>query len=290
MKNFLITSLLKLVALLPLSLARAIGRGIAFFLSLTNNNIYRITRINIALTQPQLSDKALDRTCRDSVASTLINAFEMPIVWQRDNPWVYNKTLSIKGEDHLTSAVAKKKGVILIGPHIGNWEVLGRHLPNFAATTSLYQPPKITALENIVKKGRELSGATLVPTNQRGVAALLKALRRGEITAILPDQVPQKNSGIFAPFFNKPAYTMTLVYNLIQKTGCRAVLGFALRVPGGFKIVYCEAPEAIYSADQATSIAALNTMVETAVNNDIAQYQWAYKRFKGQPEGVKKIY
>jgi len=275
---------------MPLSVARAIARGIAHLLSLSNNKIYRLTRINIALTHPQLSDKELNSISKDSVASTVINAFEMPIIWQRENNWVDKKTQSIEGAANLSAAIAEQKGVIIIAPHIGNWEVLGRHLPSYASTTSLYQPPKITALENIVKKGRELSGATLVPTNQRGVAALLKALRRGEITAILPDQVPQKNSGTFAPFYGISAYTMTLVYNLIQKTGCRAVLGYALRVPGGFKVVYCEAPTAIYSADQDVSIAALNTMVETAINDDIAQYQWAYKRFKVQPEGVKKPY
>ncbi len=275
---------------MPLSVARAIARGIAHLLSLSNNKIYRLTRINIALTQPQLSDKELNSISKDSVASTVVNAFEMPIIWQRKNNWVDKKTQTIEGAANLSAAIAEQKGVIIIAPHIGNWEVLGRHLPSYASTTSLYQPPKITALENIVKKGRELSGATLVPTNQRGVAALLKALRRGEITAILPDQVPQKNSGTFAPFYGISAYTMTLVYNLIQKTGCRAVLGYALRVPGGFKVVYCEAPTAIYSADQDVSIAALNTMVETAINDDIAQYQWAYKRFKVQPEGVKKPY
>lgn len=290
MKTFIVTWLLRVVALLPLSVARTIGRGIAYLLSLTNNDIYRLSSINIALTHPQLDSDALDKITKDSVASTVVNAFEMPIVWQQDNDWIVKKTVSIEGEAHLTSALGSKKGVIIIAPHIGNWEALGRHLPVHAPTTNLYQPPKLTALENIVRSGRERSGAKLVPTNQRGVAALLKALRRGELIGVLPDQVPPKNSGVFAPFYNVPAYTMTLVYSLIQKTDCRVVLGSALRVPGGFKVIYAEAPEAIYSADQAVSLRALNLMVEMAINNDVAQYQWAYKRFKKQPEGVEKPY
>ena len=290
MKKFIVTWLLKLVGLLPLSVARVIARGIAHLLSLTNNNIFRLSRINIALTHPQFSSDTLDRITKDSIASTVINAFEMPIVWQRNNAWILKKTVSVEGEAHLKSAINSEKGVIIIAPHIGNWEVLGRHLPAHAPTTNLYQPPKLTALENIVRAGRERSGAKLVPTNQRGVAALLKALRRGELIGVLPDQVPPKNSGVFAPFYDVPAYTMTLVYSLIQKTGCRVVLGSALRVDGGFKVIYAEAPEAIYSADQAVSLRALNLMVETAINNDVAQYQWAYKRFKMQPEGVEKPY
>ena len=271
-------------------MARAISNGIANILSWTNNGIYRLSRINIGLTHPQLSSDALDKITKDSVASTVINAFEMPIVWQRDNNWIMKKTVSVEGEAYLTSAINSEKGVIIIAPHTGNWEVLGRQLPAYAPTTNLYQPPKLTVLENIVREGRERSGAKLVPTNQRGVAALLKALRRGELIGILPDQVPQKNSGVFAPFYGNPAYTMTLVYSLIQKTGCRVVLGSALRVAGGFKVIYGEAPEDIYSADQDTSLRALNLMVEMAINNDVAQYQWAYKRFKMQPEGVEKPY
>ena len=290
MKKFLVTWILKLIALLPLSIARAIGSGIANILSWSNNDIYRLSRINIGLTHPQLNSDALDKTTKNSVASTVINAFEMPIVWQRDNNWIMKKTVSVEGEAFLTSAIQCEKGVIIIAPHIGNWEVLGRQLPAYAPTTSLYQPPKLTVLENIVREGRERSGAKLVPTNQRGVAALLKALRRGEMTGILPDQVPPKNSGVFAPFYGMSAYTMTLVYSLIQKTGCRVVLGSALRVAGGFKVIYGEAPEDIYSADQDTSLRALNLMVEMAINNDVAQYQWAYKRFKKQPEGVEKLY
>lgn len=290
MKKILVTLLVNLIGALPLSIARALGRTIAYLLTLSKSDIYRLSRINIALTHPQLSDSELHKISKNSVASTIINALEMPVVWQHKNNWVTEKTQAIEGEAYLTSAIADKKGVIVIIPHIGNWEVLGRHLPAYAATTSLYQPPKITELENVVRKGRERSGANLVPTNQRGVAALLKALRRGEVTAILPDQVPQKNSGIFAPFYGVPAYTMTLINSLIQKTGCRAVLGYALRVPGGFKVVYREALEDIYSADQDVSIIAINRMVEMAINDEIAQYQWAYKRFKVQPAGVAKPY
>lgn len=83
----------------------------------------------------------------------------------------------------------------------------------------MYEPPKMVQLEEWIKTSRERAGATLVPTNVRGVAALLKALRKGQTTAILPDQVPPPASGDFSPIFGVPARTMTLVHNLIQKSG-----------------------------------------------------------------------
>jgi len=129
-----------------------------------------------------------------------------------------------------------------------------------------------------------------VPTNVRGVAALLKALRRGETTAILPDQQPPPASGDFAPIFGVPAQTMTLVHNLIQKSGSQALMCAALRVAGGWELHFMPTEEAINSADQQISLDALNRGVETIVALAPSQYQWEYKRFRARPEGFPSIY
>ena len=156
--------------------------------------------------------------------------------------------------------------------------------------TSMYEPPKMAQLEHWIKSSRQRAGATLVPTNVRGVAALLKALRRGETTAILPDQVPPAASGDFSPIFGVPAQTMTLVHNLIQKSVSQVLLCTALRADGGWRLHFMPAAEAINSADQQTSLDALNRGVESIVALAPSQYQWEYKRFKARPEGLPSIY
>ena len=214
----------------------------------------------------------------------------MPLIWTASDRWIKKKITKINGEDTLLAALEQKAGVILVIPHIGNWEILGRHSSRYAPMTSLYKQQKNPALENFIKQGREASGSALVPTNTKGVAALLKALRRNELTAILPDHVPAKNSGIFAPFFGQPAYTMTLVHQLIKRTQCKVVVGYAIRVKQGFEINY-ETPEtAIYDAEEKVSVAALNQSIEKVVNRHISQYQWGYKRFKRRPEGTASPY
>ncbi|MGB1192583.1 MAG: hypothetical protein ACPG3T_06645, partial [Pseudomonadales bacterium] len=114
MKKILVTLLVNLIGALPLSIARALGRTIAYLLTLSKSDIYRLSRINIALTHPQLSDSELHKISKNSVASTIINALEMPVVWQHKNNWVTEKTQAIEGEAYLTSAIADKKGVIVI--------------------------------------------------------------------------------------------------------------------------------------------------------------------------------
>ncbi|NNC55710.1 MAG: lysophospholipid acyltransferase family protein, partial [Pseudomonadales bacterium] len=278
-------ALMRALALLPLAGARFLARSAAKLLGHTDNRHRRIARVNIALTQKHLTEVEQQALVNRVLEQSLCTSLEMPLVWRRDNAWLQKKILQVDNETQLLDALSLGKGVLLICPHVGNWEVLGRHLPRYASTTSLYQPPKIAWLESFVKRGREMSGANLVPTSQRGIAKMLKALQRGEIVGMLPDQVPKQNAGTFAPFFGVPAYSMTLVYKLLQKTGCQAVLGYALRENEGFRIVFKPVPNALYSEDMQHSVAALNQLVESSTEEDLAQYQWAYKRFKRQPDG-----
>ena len=111
------------------------------------------------------------------------------------------------------------------------------------------------------------------------------------MVGILPDQLPAPEGGDFAPFYGLPALTMTLVHSLIQRTGSLVVCGGAQRLDdGGFKLFFNEAPTAIYSEDKIESLTALNQAVEQCAAAAPAQYQWEYKRFRKQPDGVKRYY
>jgi KDO2-lipid IV(A) lauroyltransferase len=131
-----------------------------------------------------------------------------------------------------------------------------------------------------------------VPTNARGVSALLKHLRKGGITCILPDQVPDlnENSGVFAPFFNHSAYTMTLATQLSKKTNSYLFAATAKRISGGFEIKYSKPNDAIYDKDSLIAVTAMNKLVEQCVREMPEQYQWEYKRFKRTPKGEKNAY
>jgi KDO2-lipid IV(A) lauroyltransferase len=179
---------------------------------------------------------------------------------------------------------------MLLIPHQGNWEVIGLWISAQTAMTSLYQPPKLPTLDKWIKRAREKAGADLVPTNISGVAALLKALKKSETVAILPDQQPSTSGGDFAPLFGAQALTMTLAHNLLSRSQAQAIFCCALREAGGWRLHFCTADQAIYSADQAVSLAAMNAGVESIAALSPEQYQWEYKRFRAQPDGAPKIY
>ena len=281
---------LKLLSWLPLLASRALGRFLGRLIIWLNLQPIRVARINLALCYPQLSAEDVETLSRERMLHLGQALCETPRLWHKGNPWLDTKIIAIEGQEHLQAALANDRGTILIIPHQGNWEVIGLWISRQTAMTALYEPPKMPGMERYIKSSRERAGATLVPTNVRGVAALIKALKRGELTAILPDQQPPAVSGDFAPIFGVPARTMTLVYNLLQRSGSQAIFCTALRVPGGWKMVFMAASDDIYNGDQTTSLQAMNQGVESIVALAPDQYQWEYKRFRARPEGLPNVY
>ena len=284
---------LNLIGRLPLSVSRHIGQVAGFILWLIPNQSRRITQKNISLCFPELSRRAQSKLVFDSLQHTGMLAFEMPVIWRKPYSQLKQHMCSIVNLDLITEAQISGRGIILLLPHLGNWEVFSRYMPaEYEHTMGLYEPPSIIELEALIKTGREQDGAKLVPTNARGVSALLKHLRKGGITCILPDQVPDlnENSGVFAPFFNHPAYTMTLATQLAQKTNSYLFAATAKRISSGFEIKYSKPNDAIYDKDPVIAVTAMNQLVEQCVREMPEQYQWEYKRFKRMPKGETNVY
>lgn len=283
MKGALLRIPFFLVSRLPLRSARFLGRMLGNLAYALNIELTKVTRKNLSLCFSDCNSREIEQYCKSSLQHTFIFAFEACLVWLRPKSWISNKIHTIQNEHLLHEAVADNNGLIILAPHIGNWEVLGQKLPEYGEMVNLYAPPKSTSIEQIIKSGRESGGASLVPTTSRGIARLLKHLKSGGLTGILPDQVPQRSSGEYASFFGKTALTMTLLHGLITRTQCKVISAAAIRDAEGFSIHFLEVDDRIYSDDLDESLAGLNHSVEQIIELSIDQYQWEYKRFKRQP-------
>ena len=285
MKNKLLLLTLRGFGLLPLAVGRAVGRTIGRLIYVLGIGPVRVARINLRLCYPEMSESQREALCKGRMLEFGQAFVETPRVWSKSSTWLQNKIVGVEGMALFEAAVADPRGTLLVVPHQGNWEVVGLWVSKQTAMTSLYEPPKMPALDRWIKASREQSGATLVPTDVRGVAALIKALKRGETSGILPDQVPTESGGIMAPFMGIPARTMTLVTNLVQRAHCQVLLCAAIREPGGWRLHFLPASETVFSDQQEVAVAALNTDVERLVALAPEQYQWEYKRFRAQPDG-----
>ncbi|MDO6747526.1 lysophospholipid acyltransferase family protein [Gilvimarinus sp. 1_MG-2023] len=287
MKQRLILLVLKGVGRLPLGAARCLGAFIGWMLYKTNARAARITKTNIALCYTGLPQAERDQLARQSLIETGRTGVEIPVLWRRKESWLRQHALEYEGVELIRRAREAGKGIIILTPHLGNWELLAATLTLHGKITFLYQPPKNSELEEYVVAARKRSQVELAPTNRRGVSMLIKALKAGEMIGILPDQVPDKGyGGVEAPFFGESALSMTLVHNLLQRTECEVLMCYALRVAGGFKVVMAPCEPDIRHSDVLIGVTALNKSVENCVQRAPAQYQWEYKRFKRRSEGA----
>src|SRR5258708_2251965 len=121
--------------------------------------------------------------------------------------------------------------------HLGVYDVAGRHLWSQVHILAMYRPHKIFWLDQMMREGRNRGsapdGSNVAPATLAGVRMVLKHLRRGGASIVLPDQVPGLGEGEWVDFFGRPAYTMTLVGRLQEASGAALVFCYAARLPGG---------------------------------------------------------
>ncbi|KGK42434.1 lauroyl acyltransferase [Nitrincola sp. A-D6] len=293
-KGILAIVALGLTALLPLRWAQGLGKrmGRYFFRQGDTSRIYRTTRANLTSCYPELSEDQREIIIQQSLEQTGQSIAEMGMSWL----WPVKRTLktihAVHNEALITDGIAAGKGVILMAPHLGNWEVLNLYLSNRYTFTAMYKPPRQKQLDNLIKRMRARLGTDMAPANVQGVRKVMKALKRSEMVGILPDQEPDVGSGVFADFFGTPALTMTLLPQLAAQTGAKVICGYAKRLDNaaGFEIYFSEAEADVSLKDAQLATEAMNRSVERCVRELPAQYQWEYKRFNSRPEGGARVY
>ena len=282
MKDFILVSLIRCMGCLPLKWLRACGNAMGCLIYSRRGRSYQITATNTAIAFPQLSPEEADCFVRNSLKEAAKTGLEACAIWTRSCDWLNKHIVKIEGEELLKQYLSDSRGLVVLTPHHGNWEALSGFLTQYGATTAIYQPlHKFKRTDCLVRNARAKAGLRMVTTSQSGVLQLFKALKRGEIVMILPDQVPaEQYGGHVAEFFGHPAKTMTLVDGLVQRARPQVCGCYAERVPGGFKIVVVPPDERIFSTDTCEAVRGLNATIERCVKDAPTQYQWEYKRYK----------
>ncbi|GAA5121131.1 lysophospholipid acyltransferase family protein [Alloalcanivorax gelatiniphagus] len=275
---------LRLLGLLPFALNRALATGLGRLLAVLPTEARRVTRINLRLCLPEQPQR--EALARASLVESIKNTFEIARFWRHPGDGLA-RVVSEDGDGPLRQAVANREPVLILAPHLGCWEVLNFWLAREFGLHAMFAPSGLPEVDQLIKEGREHFGTTMYPATARGVAGLVRAMRQGALTAILPDQVADRRSGRFAPFFGQPAFTGTLSCKLIKQTNARVFLAWARRLPGrqGFEIRVRPADPGVHDDDLDYALTTMNRSIEALIREEPAQYLWSYKRFRRQPPG-----
>ena len=283
-------SLFRWLARCPLWFLHAVG-GALGWITYAASPTYR-RRFQENAVQAGVSREA----SRPAIAEAGRLVMELPFLWLRPPDEPIRPHLAWEGEALLVSALKQRKGIVLLTPHMGSFEVTAQacaqsFAAEFGPITVLYRPARKPWLRRLMDGSRARPGVATAPATLSGVRQMIRALRRGEAVGLLPDQVPPDGMGVWVPFFGKPAYTMTLAARLVQQTGAVPLLiwGERLAHGAGYAVRVSELGEALPVVDpgQAESAAVINRAMERLIRQCPQQYLWGYNRYK-QPRSAEQ--
>jgi KDO2-lipid IV(A) lauroyltransferase len=277
-------SLLRLLARLPLSWHHAFGGWIGWIVYWSSPRYSSRLRENLRASGVWTDEVDYQRILRAAIVESGRQGIEILPLWFRPQAQVTGLVRSCEGEQEVIAAYHQGRGVILLTPHLGCFEISAIYAAERFPITVLYRPPHVRWVDKLIVAGRGRGQEKLAPANIKGVRLLFKALKRGESIGVLPDQVPSAGEGVWVQFFGRTAYTMTLIGRLCESLDPAVFLAAAKRLPNG-KGYEIEVKRVEGDLSGEAGARRMNAAVEEAVRKCPEQYLWSYNRYK-HPAGA----
>lgn len=288
---FFILPPILLVSFLPLSVARALGDFLGTLGYIFASRERKLAMKNLQAALPERSLRELKKICRSNFRHVTCTILEFLIVHR----WSFEKVDRAfgLGEDFRRADKSTgDNGCLIVAGHYGNWELLAgiyaRYFPEkIVAVSTTYPNHKI---HEFMEKARQAFGMEMIYTEE-SPRRFLQAIRNGKTVGVLPDQNLRAPSGIFVPFFGRPAYTTTLPANLTRTLKAPLFVALLERKRRGFKLHFTKVFDAWTNDREADLLAATEAWsreLEARYRERPEQWVWFHNRWLTQPGEEKK--
>jgi len=276
--------LIRLLARLPLAANHALGAVVGLLVFLLSPKYRRCLVDNASRSGVIPASTGVQRFARRNTVENGKGLIELAWALVRTDQ-VASRVRARHGWECVERLRAAGRPIIFVTPHLGAYDVAGRYLWHHVPILAMYRPHRIAWIDALLREGRNRGaapdGTNVAPATLAGVRMVLKHLRRGGCTVLLPDQVPSSGEGEWVDFFGRPAYTMTLPARLQQASGAALVFCYARRLPRarGYELYLSELEEPL-SHDRREAARQVNAMIERLIRACPEQYLWCYNRYK----------
>jgi KDO2-lipid IV(A) lauroyltransferase len=281
MSSSFVVWLFDLMARLPLRVLHSLGVMLGWTTYMLSGKYAQRLRENLNNYNAGRHPAEFRNILRSSVGEVGKSITELPWVWRRPVAEVLGKVKACYGREYFDEARKGGKGLIVLTPHLGCFEIIGLYVAAEMPMTCMYSTPKRAWMDVVIRGGRQRGQMFLARADIGGVRTLFKALKRGEAIGLLPDQVPAHGEGEWVDFFGRPAYTMTLAGRLLGASGARVLLSYVVRRPHGDGYDIHFAPLELQADIPVTR--QINAALEKIIRTCPAQYLWSYNRYKAPP-------
>jgi Kdo2-lipid IVA lauroyltransferase/acyltransferase len=271
------------LALLPLSGLHVLGALLGWIVYWVSPAYRHRIRANLPALVP-----ARAQVLHQAIGEAGKQALELAWVWTRSAGQVRSHAHWDEPE-RFAALMAQDRAMLLLTPHLGCFEMIAQSymvgpIGTARPMLALFRVPRKDALRPLFQNARARFGLLLAPADLAGVRLMLRALRERKVVGLLPDQVPSRGEGVWAPFFGRPAFTMTLPARLALAHDAQVVLIIAERLPRGAGYqIHWQALEEALEGDPQADAARINRAMERLILRCPAQYLWSYNRYKAPP-------
>src|SRR4030067_1114293 len=282
---------LRILALLPYRIASDTGGYIGRLGYLLDKRHRSVALENLSRAFPgkdkediiRIAKKVFENLGR-SVAEFIHIASHPPDTVKR----MLNKWVTIEGQDYVNNGIMNNNGIIYLGGHFGNWELLGQVLSTNKCTFNVIaRPIDNHRLNRIIISLRSVLGANVLL--KKGVLReTLRVLKKGGAVGILLDQNSSKEEGVFVDYFGQPAATSKGLALIAMKSGASVIPVFIVR-ENTYRHRAFYLPEIEIKrtdnleSDVLTYTQEFTTIIESFVRDHPEQWFWMHRRWKTRP-------
>ncbi len=270
--------------LLPTGAALFIGRCIgrlAYYGSFRRRRVaYSNLRIAFASSKTDREIRRILKKCYLHFGQNVVELLRLPLMAKQGcRRWV-----RVKNEEYFQEAIARKKGVIFLSMHSGNWELSSLvgsttgHPYNLIANPQ----PKAALLDRLLTSYRETFGCSVIHPGE-ATREVIRKLKANEIVSLVIDQGGK--DGQLVEFLGRQASMSTGAIRLALKYDASICLVDIYREPNGGHCLSVDKPlELIRTGNDEEDLTAnLKVLVERCeekVRSHPHEYMWFYKIWK----------
>ncbi len=206
-------------------------------------------------------------------------------------PQKFFQLVHFKNEIVIQKVLARGKGVVLNGGHLGNWELMAAAVPLRGYSTSIIVGTQRNNLaDKWINKNRLLAGSKIIHVGG-AVRKSLNALSMGDVVALLSDQDAGKD-GQFISFFGRKASAPVGAALLSLRSGAPMVYAQTILKDGQYVVEFEEietndlrgpTPENLWELTRR-----FTQILERNIRKYPEQWFWMHRRWKTRPVSEKE--
>lgn len=273
------------IAQLPYALLRRFGEGCGVLAYTLARKRCHIVRVNIALCFPEKAPAEREELVKQCIKENIVGVFESAYAWW-GKPEILKAQIDVIGQENIQNAMARGKGVLLVGAHYSNLDLGGALISYCVPIDVTYRRHNNPLFDYFIRTRRARFFDHII--ERSALRSMLKGLKKGRVLWYAADQDYGTKHSVFAPFFGIEAATLNSTAKLVQMTGAAVVfVGHHRKSDGRFELEFSPILENFPRGDDCTDAALINEGLERQIRKFPEQYMWVHRRFKTQQHEKK---